>query len=84
MLLQIIIPPAFPLAPECIWALTTHFDPPISRALYSAFSGLYAIPPRGILIPKPESIFLPDIHECPFYLLSIKFINVNNIFRHPS
>ena len=40
LLLQIIIPPAFPLAPEWIWALTTHFDPPISRALYSAFSGL--------------------------------------------
>ena len=61
MLLQIIIPPAFPLAPEWIWALTIHFDPPISRALYSAFSGLYAMPPRGILIPKPESIIRSKI-----------------------
>jgi len=58
LLLQTIIPPAFPLAPEWIWALTTHCDPPISRALYSAFSGLYAMPPRGIPIPKLDSIFI--------------------------
>ena len=39
-LLQIIIPPAFPLAPEWTCAFTTHLDPPSSLALFSAFSGL--------------------------------------------
>ena len=38
--LQTITPPALPLAPECICAFTTHFDPPISLALFSAVSGL--------------------------------------------
>ena len=56
MLSQIIIPPALPLAPECIWALTTHLSPPTSRARYSALSGLYANPPLGIATPKLASI----------------------------
>ena len=55
--LQTIIPPALPLAPECTCALTTHLEPPISLALFSAFSGLYTIPPVGIFTPKSDNIF---------------------------
>src|SRR4029079_4087635 len=47
------MPAALPRAPEWICALTAHLAPPISDARYTACSGLYATPPRGMATPKP-------------------------------
>jgi hypothetical protein len=54
-LLQSLIPPAFPRAPEWICAFTAQRSPPISDARYTACSGLYATPPRGMATPNPAS-----------------------------
>ncbi len=46
--LAIFTPPPLPRPPACIWALTTHTLPPISRAAATASSTLNATFPFGI------------------------------------